>query len=100
MTFRQLISVTAIAAILAGCGAGPQAYDDSKIKNATDNAKVIRGIYDANGGNYDSVPEADKKKLIDILKSDKAAREAFDKIKNPPGGMGGAPVSGQPTTGN
>lgn len=94
MTFRQLISVTAIAAILAGCGAGPQPYADDQIKVATDNAKVIRGIYDANNGNYDSVSEADKKKLVDILKSDKAAREAFDKIKNPPGGMGGPPTPG------
>lgn len=96
MTCKQAFSILFVAIALVGCGAGTQDVAKADIEHATDNAKVVRSIYDAAGGDYDKVPEGDKKKLAEIYKSDDAARKAFDLIKNPPGGM----PSGAPTAPN
>lgn len=96
MTCKQAISVLIIAFALVGCGAGPQPTADAEINKATDNAKVVRAIYDAAGGDFEKVPDGDKKKLIEIYKDEAGAKKAFDLIKNPPGGLPGAPPMGQP----
>ena len=96
MTFKQTISVIFVAFALVGCSAGPQQIDLQASKQATDSAVHVRAIYDAAGGDYDKVPESDKKFLVERFTSDKKAREAFDKIKNPPGGVPGAPPVNTP----
>ncbi len=94
MTCKQAFSILFFAIALVGCSSGPQDVAKADIEHATDNAKVVRGIYDAAGGDYDKVSEGDKKKLAEIYKSDDAARKAFELIKNPPGGMpSGAPAA-------
>lgn len=100
MTFRQLISVTAIAAILAGCGAGPQAIDTATVQKNTDANKKVRAIFDAAGGDFEKVPASDKPFLIERFKDEVGAKKAFEQIKNPPGGMGGTPTPSQAPTGN
>ncbi|MBS1704099.1 MAG: hypothetical protein JST12_20720 [Armatimonadetes bacterium] len=95
MTFKQLFTGISIAFVLAGCSAGPQEVAKADIQKATDNAKVVRSIYDKAQGKFDNVDEADKKKLVEIYKSEEGARKAFDLITNPPGGLPGAPAPNQ-----
>lgn len=90
MTLKHPFPILAVASILVGCSTGAQPYATGEIAQATDNAKIVRGIYDSNKGEYDKVSATDKAKLIEIYKSDAGARKAFDLIKHPPGGMGGS----------
>jgi hypothetical protein len=96
MNFKLIFSALVLVGILSGCGTAPPAIDEETIKHATDNAKVVRGIFDASGGDYDKVPAGDKNKLIGIYKDDAGARKAFELIKHPPGGGPGAPMANQP----
>ena len=96
MTLKQTISVFFVLFALVGCGTGPQAIDMEASKKATDSAVRVRAIYDAASGDYDKVPDSDKKFLVERFSSDKQAREAFEKIKHPPGGMPGGPPVNQP----
>lgn len=90
MTLKSLISTCGITLVLVGCGAGPQPEAKDEMNLAFENAKVTRAIYDSSGGDYQKVSEADKKKLIDLYKSDEGARKVFESIKNPPAGLGGS----------
>ena len=97
MFSKLLLSLFAMSCILVGCSAGSQTYDEDAIKHATDNAKVVRGIFDASGGDYDKVPASDKKKLAEIYKDDAGARKAFELIKHPPGSGPSAPAANKPS---
>jgi hypothetical protein len=96
MTFKVMILTFAAALSIGGCSAGPQPLAKEEMQKSFDNAKVVRGIYDANGGNYETLSEGDKKTLIDIYKSDEGVKKAFEAMKNPPGGMGSSPMPGGP----
>lgn len=90
----QAIAAATLAIFVVGCGAGPQPLADNENKKSYENAKVARSIFDANGGDYDKVSAADKKKLIDMYGDEKAITILWSGMKNPP--MGGGANSGAP----
>ena len=92
MTIKQVLTVTVLTSILAGCGAGPQSVDTEVTQKNTDANKRVRAIFDASGGDFDKVPDTDKKFLIERFKTEKDAREGFELIKHPPGGLPSTPA--------
>ena len=98
MSTKLFISFLALACVLVGCSSGPQPLAQDEMKDAAQQNAMVRGIFDANGGDYDKVSAADKQKLVTRFKTDASARDAFEKIKHPPGGMGGggAPIPNAP----
>lgn len=99
MTLKQLFTglaiTSAFALLLGGCSAGPQPVDTDVVQKNADANTRVKSIYDAAGGDFDKVPDGDKKFLIDRYKNEEGARKAFDLIKNPPGGLPGAPSPNQ-----
>ena len=91
MTLKYLISILAVASTLVGCSSGPQNFASGEIEHATDNAKVVKGIYDSSKGDINKVSATDKSKLLEIYKTDDKIKIAFEKMKHPPLGGGGAP---------
>lgn len=96
MTIKQLLTATVLSSILIGCGAGPQPVDTDTVQKNTDANKRVRSIFDASGGDFDKVPEADKKFLIERFKTEKEAREGFELIKHPPNGLPSSAPTGAP----
>ena len=68
MTLKYLISILAVASSFVGCSSAPQSFATTEIEHATDNAKVVRGIYDSCKGDISKVSPSDKAKLLEILK--------------------------------
>ncbi len=99
MKLKHLISLLGVATILVGCSSGPQEFATSDIKQATDNAKVVKGIFDSSKGDINKVSPADKAKLLDILKSEQAIKTSFEKMKNPSLGSGGGAPTPPPAQG-
>ena len=96
MTLKLTILALSLTAFLTGCGAGPQPMATQEMKQSLDNAVVVRQIYDASGGDFDKVPESDKKKLIERFKNEDGAKKAFAAIKNGPNsGPPAAPPASQ-----
>lgn len=96
MTIKAVILTILATYSIVGCGAGPQPLAKEEMQKSFDNAKVVKGIFDANGGNYETVSEGDKKTLIEIYRSEDGIKKAFEAMKNPPGGSGSAPLPGGP----
>lgn len=85
-----LVLVAAIA--LGGCSSGPQPIDQDFVKKSTENAKSLRSVFDAAGGDYTKIPESEKTKLIELYQSEDNLKKVWETMKNPP--IGGAPVPG------
>ncbi len=90
-TFKHTLLISFIAAVLAGCGAGPQPMATADMNKSFEANTKVRAIFDAAGGDFEKVSESDKKFLVERFKSEEKAKEAFEAIKHPPGGMPGAP---------
>ena len=43
-------------AVISGCGAGPQPYDQAAVKEGVANATAMRSAYDKAGGDLSKVP--------------------------------------------
>ena len=96
MTLKFTVLAISLTAILTGCGSGPQPMATQEMQQSFDNAIVVKQIYDASGGDFDKVPEADKKKLIERFKNEDGAKKAFAAIKNGPNsGPPAAPSASQ-----
>ncbi len=96
MTIKAVVLTILATCSIVGCGTGPQPLAKEEMQKSFDNAKVVKGIFDANGGNYETVSEGDKKTLLEIYKSEDGIKKAFEAMRNPPGGSGSAPLPGGP----
>ena len=89
--FSKYILITLIsAAILSGCGAGPQEIDKGQIEKSTANAQLARGLFNQSNGKYDSLSAEDKKKLAEAYGSEASAQKVWATMQAPPSG-GGTP---------
>ena len=89
---RILFPALALSFILSGCGSAPPAFDTGAMKEAETKAVAISGIYDAAGGDWDKVPAADKKKLIEQYKTEAAVKQLFETMKSRRGGAAPMPA--------
>lgn len=90
MKIRTLIYTCFAGIVVAGCGASGQEIDKEASAKAVDNAKTARSIFDAAGGKYEAVSEADKEKLKAAYNGEEGVKKLWDSMTNPPIGVGGA----------
>ena len=97
MKIRSLINICFAGIVLAGCGASGQEIDKDASAKSVSNAQMARQIFDAAGGNFESVSEADKAKLKEAYNGDEGVKKLWESMKNPPIGGSAPQPPGAPT---
>ncbi len=91
MKLSVVLSVIFASVLLFGCGSSVQEIDKDASAKAVNNAQMARQIFNAAGGKFDAVSEADKAKLKEAYGGDEGVKKLWDSMTNPPIG-GGAPT--------
>lgn len=98
MKIKALIISCLAGILVAGCGAAGQEIDKDASAKAVGNAQMARQIFDATGGKFEAVSEADKAKLKEAYGGEAGVQKLWASMTNPPVGGGSAMPPGAPVT--